>query len=210
MKLPQPLIPLALTFLLHTPLSIAQGKNPVMPGQIPEFPIYVEANTTSKVAENANLNTPLIKIIQQKNWIKVGDRSNGIVGWIQAEDYQNALKAAYPVNTQSVFINVQEKSDKQPASTEIVAYKNGKKLDEKEAKALYQQMKKNQAEKDRAMGQWLRSMNSLFNTLYSETFIMPNLVDHFHPVVFIEQPKPADKKVEKAQKTDQAQKPDKP
>lgn len=169
MKHVQSLIFFTLTLSFSSLLFGAQQEDKKKP-EHPEFPIYVEANKSSKIAEKATLNTPLVKIFEQKDWVKVGDRSNGTVGWVFQEDYKKALEASYQSKTQTVFINVHEKPGQAGDTLEIVAYKNGKKLDTKEAQALYKQLKKEQEERDRAMGQWLRSVNEFFNKAPRDAF----------------------------------------
>jgi hypothetical protein len=168
--------------------SYASNKSEQKPTNIPEFPIYAEINKTNLV-EKANLSTPLVRIFKQDNWIKVADTSNGLVGWVKSDDYKKAIEAWNKPRTQSVLLNITEKESPELHKVEIVAYKNGKKLEDKEAKAIYEQFKKQQATRDQVMRQWFNAMNELFNKTHQTTFLSTPFFEPFpliQPVLIVE------------------------
>lgn len=68
---------------------------------------------------------------------------------------------ANSVYSRLVTINVQDTST-QPGKTKILAYKNGKKLSDKEAKELYHQLSKEQARFDQEMDHfWHQSIKQM-------------------------------------------------
>jgi hypothetical protein len=176
-----------LTLYLFPSFSLAASqKAPEKPIHIPEFPIYVEANKKSKIIKKVPINTPLIAIFKQKDWVKVADRSNGDVGWLSKNDYQKALETWQKSRTQTLWFNTQQKPNEKIA---IVAYKNGKELSEKEARTLYQQIKKRQEAQERAINQWFHSMNAFFNRMQYEMQFGPAWFEPFpviQPIVIVE------------------------
>ncbi|MDE3400997.1 MAG: SH3 domain-containing protein, partial [Coxiella burnetii] len=96
----------------------------------------------------------------QKGWIKVGDPRNGEVGWVNRDQYHEALQKYYQPDIQTVFIRA-EHNEKGKRTIDVVAYKNGKKLTDKEAQQLYEQIKNQQAKESRYMRHVFWDMDKL-------------------------------------------------
>lgn len=122
--------------------------------------LYAKPNSHSPAIGSISTHTPIVTIVSSKNqqWVKVGDHSNGQVGWININDYRHARWASQhqqrsgtnrpphqPLTTStndanSIYITVNNKNGQQ----QITAYKNGKKLNQEQAKRLWQRMQQRQ------------------------------------------------------------------
>ncbi|MCF6777330.1 hypothetical protein L3V83_12235 [Thiotrichales bacterium 19X7-9] len=111
--------------------------------------LYAKANS-DQVIKQVSPSTKLIKVYQKDGWVKVGDPQDGRVGWVNLKQYNQALEAFYQPDIQTVFISRSIGKDHKP-QLNVVAYKNGKQVSEKEAQALYQKLKHKQ---NKEMKQW--------------------------------------------------------
>lgn len=103
--------------------------------------LYQSPSASSTVLTSISLKTPLTAIYHQGDWLKVGNTTNGRVGWINLKEYQAAVKAARHSQVSSVIVSVQQ-MNKQPK--QITVYKNGQKLEGKAAKKAYEEAQKSQ------------------------------------------------------------------
>jgi hypothetical protein len=110
--------------------------------KMPTIKLYADMNN-SKVLADVPWTTQLVPIIRKKGWVKVGLRPSGQVGWINVDQYRKAQRAFYKPNIQTVYINSTEDSKGKP-TVNVIAYRNGQKLSEKQAKAFYEKMIKQQ------------------------------------------------------------------
>lgn len=110
----------------------------------------------------------LVPIFRQGDWVKVGDRSNGQVGWVDIKQYRAARVAYFRPDVQTVFVNSTRSKSGKPTIS-IIAYKNGKKLTDKAARTLYLKMAKQQQQQhdwyrlNHMMWQQERDMDRFFN-----------------------------------------------
>lgn len=105
----------------------------------PTIKIY-ESEDGNKVIDNVKATTPLIKIYQKGEWIKVGNQENGHVGWVNHKQYQEVMDEFNKPDIQTIFISKSMNSDKKP-QINIIAYKNGKPVSKEEADKLYNNFK---------------------------------------------------------------------
>ncbi|MEM9242844.1 MAG: SH3 domain-containing protein [Pseudomonadota bacterium] len=126
--------------------------------QATQVTLYSQPNSKSKSVATITAATALVPIITSDDhqWIKVGDQQTGQVGWINRQAYEKAKWYAWQSNSmmpedplfldhhdhdiRNVYVTVTNKDGKQ----HISAYKNGKKLSDKQAKKLWQNMQKRQ------------------------------------------------------------------
>ena len=97
------------------------------------------------------VNTPLVRIIRQGEWIKVGNQKTGQVGWINLPDYRKAWREYTQPDINNIYVTTTGK-DK---DINIVAYRNGEKLSEDDAKKLYDKLRKQQVQMNR---DWYQKM----------------------------------------------------
>jgi hypothetical protein len=125
--------------------------------------LYLEPNEQSQVLKELQPNTRLISVYQKNDWLKVGNTENGEIGWINLKQYQELLKSIQKEEAivKSVVITVTDKLAEK-GKTEIIAYQNGKKLAEKEAKVLWQQISEQEMHIEKHFMNMQHEMNELF------------------------------------------------
>lgn len=121
--------------------------------------ILYESNNDKKIIQTLPPTVRLVRIYQEGDWIKVGNTTDGTVGWINRLQYQKTLEAFNQANIQEIFISQTMDKDHKP-QIKIVAYQNGKPISEKEAQSLYDKMKKQQ----KLQAQYWQALNQ--NMLY--------------------------------------------
>jgi len=102
----------------------------------------------------------LVLIIQKGKWIKVGDPTDGTVGWINEKQYDRAVQNFYRPNVQTIFIRSDRDSSGQ-SKVDVVVYRNGEKLSGTEATTYYEQVKAQQGKDLKAMQAANRTMEQL-------------------------------------------------
>ena len=118
------------------------------------------------------------------DWLKVGFSDNGQNGWINQEQLDQAWERqrAERADFHSVFMNETIDKHGKPI-VNIVAYENGKRLNDKQAKAMYDAMRENtlkqQAAFSRMNHRFMRMMrhdfaNHLFRDAWMGTDFWPN------------------------------------
>ncbi|MBT8506662.1 SH3 domain-containing protein [Coxiella-like endosymbiont of Rhipicephalus sanguineus] len=122
--------------------------------------LYQSPELKSTVLQKVSPDDELIPIYQKKDWIKVGDLRNGKVGWINREQYRKVFESYYQPDIQTMFIRTEHNYKWKPVIN-VMAYKNGKKLSDEEAKKLYQRIEKQRAEEARYMQQTFWRVNHL-------------------------------------------------
>lgn len=109
--------------------------------------LYQSPNS-KQVITNLPASSHLVPIFRQGDWLKVGNRANGQTGWVNIKQYRAARERYLQPDVQTVFIHTERNHSGKPVIN-IVAYKDGKKLSDKEAKALYSRMAKEQRQQQR-------------------------------------------------------------
>ncbi len=161
-----------------TPKSNVSAGQSVKPEPLKTITLYTLPKKTSAVCATLNSATHIIPIFYQGEWVKVGNPSDGKVGWINIADYRQLLSQRAQPTVRSVFMQ-SEARDHNPPKLNIIAYSNGKQLSNAEALALYQDMQK-QAEQ-----QWL-AMEQLQQTLFNSHSLWPSEI--MRPIIIITQP----------------------
>lgn len=128
--------------------------------KVVNIPLYTDANKNSKVLEQLPIGTQLIPIFRHDNWVKVGDPRNGHTGWIDYTDYLQAQSQTNSNNTQVIY--VQTNNNGKQKSENIIAYQNGKKLSDAQAKALYEKVQKQQQVTNDQFMKMQQQMNAMF------------------------------------------------
>lgn len=128
--------------------------------QAAQVMLYQAPQANAAMVEKVNPSERLVGIFQQGDWIKVGDPHNGQTGWINREQYQQAVNKYFQSSIHTVYIQTAS-NDK--GQSNIVAYENGKKLSDKEAKELYERIQKQQTEQARYMQQMFWNMHNVLD-----------------------------------------------
>jgi hypothetical protein len=157
--------------------------------QEPAVVLYSAPEQNAQVLEKVAPTKPLIPIFRQKEWVKVGDPRDGKVGWVNKKQYRQAMRAWYRPNVKTVFIRSENNKNGKP-EVNIIAYSNGKKLNEAQAKALYKQLQKNENQQWRQMNRFDRQMNKLLSRQMRmmDDNIGPFAAPFMTPVIIINQP----------------------
>lgn len=131
---------------------------------------YAEPNEHSKVVTEVDPTTPFVTIYRTSDWVKVGNQKNGDTGWISLKQYREVVHPK-PV-IQSVVMTVTDQPNK-IEKTEIIAYKDGKKLDDKEARKLWNEMKDRHSQMEKhwrrmhqEMNEWFQNSWEWFNRMF--------------------------------------------
>jgi hypothetical protein len=127
--------------------------------------LYAQPDEKSVVVCSLDQWHRLIPIYRQGDWIKVGKQDDGQVGWVNVKQYHNFMKSWFHPHIKSVIITIDEQSDEK-GKTEIIAYKNGKKLEEKEAKQLSKHFQKNQTEMKKRLSRMQKEMDKMFDSTW--------------------------------------------
>lgn len=130
--------------------------------------LYQSPGLQSTVLQKVISPESLIPIYHKNGWIKVGNLHNGQVGWVNREQYHKAIETYYQPDIQKVFIYIKHNGKEENPVINVVAYKNGKRLSDKEAGQLYQNIEKQQAQASRYMKQAFWRMNHLMADLMVE------------------------------------------
>lgn len=175
------LMGLSLVVVAHA--AFAKTHQAATAGQVK---LYQSANS-KHVTATLPANSHLVPIFRQGDWMKVGNRANGQTGWVNIKQYRAARDAYNQADIQTVFINREKSSSGKPVIN-VVAYKNGKQLSDKEAKALYARMAKQQRQQqrywhrfDHMMQRQEQEMNRLLNDNFMD--MTPPLVLEPGPVM---------------------------
>lgn len=134
--------------------------------------LYSDPDASSKVLEALKPNQNLVPIFHKGDWIKVGNPRDGKVGWINQKQYRSAYEAWYRPSVQTIFVRNDQDKEGKPV-VNIIAYSNGKKLDEKQAKALYERMQQEQQQEMKNVHQLTHQMNHFFereNAMFERDF----------------------------------------
>lgn len=127
--------------------------------------LYARPDKKSDIVCHVDQWHRLIPIYRQNDWIKVGKQDDGKVGWISVEQYRNCMKSWFHPHIKSVIITIDEQRDKE-GKTEIIAYKDGKKLDEKEAKQLLRRFQHNQMQMEKRFHRMHEEMGRMFDSTW--------------------------------------------
>jgi len=130
--------------------------------QQPKVMLFAAPQEQATVLERSSPTKRYIPIYSKGEWLKVGDPSNGKIGWLNKKQYNKAVQAWYKPDVQTFYVS-NEKTKNGKAQVNIVAYKNGKKLDPKEAEALYKKIQKEQRHEWSAMNRFNKKMNRFFD-----------------------------------------------
>lgn len=130
--------------------------------QTVEIKLYAHPSDDAKVIQSLPVSARLVPIFRKGEWVKVGSRHDGAVGWINVKQYHHAKRAYYQRffhdNTETVYIHTEKDGKK---GEKIVAYRNGKKLSDEQADALYKKMQMQQKQQWHEMQRFNRQMNRM-------------------------------------------------
>lgn len=138
--------------LLITSVGFAKSEHhatkPSVQQKVRQVVVYTAPHLNANIVQKVSPAKRLVPIFRQGEWIKIGDPSNGKVGWINREQYRQAMRAFYRPNMQMVFIRTEHNNNGKP-TINVVAYKNGKKLTQEQADKIYKHIQKEQMRESR-------------------------------------------------------------
>ena len=177
MKKPLTLSITALT--LSASIAMAATQN-----NVPTIALYATPSI-GKIVETVPVTTYLTPIFRQQNWLKVGDASNGQVGWINVNNYYKVRDAYYTPTIQTIYVTRSDIDKNGKSTVTVVAYKNGQKVSDTEAKALYAHMLEQQAKEQAWQQQYWNNMNRMLQMQQQE---MDQMFDNAMPVAMMPGP----------------------
>jgi len=101
------------------------------------------APDSNKIVQELPGNAVLVPIYRKGLWCEVGDPATGKVGWVNTQQLEKARQDFYRSDIQTVFIHSSQSPQGKPELS-VVAYVNGKKVSQEDAKRLYQKIRKQQ------------------------------------------------------------------
>jgi len=175
-----------------------------------QLSIYANPSNQSHVIAHISPWTDLVPIYHKKGWLKVGNSKNGQVGWIDLKQYHQLMHKLMTPQMETVVVK-NSKDAMKPGKYKIVAYRNGKPLNEKEAKELLKHMQAQQIKMEHQFDIMQNQMDQMFHhSMMEMDHMMPHLnFDRFpqvEPLVLVIRPadknkaKPAPHKMNKAEK----------
>lgn len=128
-----------------------------------QLALHQKPNQSSKVIDKLQLSklNHYVPFHKQENWVKVGDRDSGQVGWINKQSYKKLMHQAMKPEVHTQYVYSTEKDGK-PV---IHAFENGKKLSEKQAKKVYKTMRKEMKQQQKQFKQQWHQFNKQFEQL---------------------------------------------
>lgn len=134
-----------------------------------DISLYAAPSTKAQIQKHLTPTQRLLPIFTQGEWVKVGLPDDGTVGWINQKQYRQAVAAYYQPKVETFFVQSQSQDAKgENPNMTVVAYHNGKKLTDKEAKALYQQWQQQQEKQNLYFQHWFSQMQNTFNSHMKE------------------------------------------
>jgi hypothetical protein len=97
-----------------------------------DISLYTQPNVASRLIAELPYDTRLVPIFEKGDWLKVGDPSDGAVGWINKTQYMKAMQDAVRAHTQTFVFKEKQQAGKPPV---IKAFHNGKPFQEEKTKA---------------------------------------------------------------------------
>lgn len=159
----------------ETPQKNLNSKDPL------QIKLYAE-NNDKKIIDTVSVATPLVKIYQKDDWIKVGNPKDGTVGWINQKQYQEAKKNLNTLNVQEIFISRTLGKDKQ-SEDKLVVYQNGQPVSEKEAKEIYKNMKKQLEAQQEYWDTFTQNIMNSQNQMLTDFFRVPYWTQPAWPLI---------------------------
>lgn len=167
---------------LTTPVQIAQSATTTK-----SITVYSEPANNAKVIEQVTQSNKLVPIYANGTWLKVGDSTNGQIGWVNSQQYQQLQTAQNNASTTQVVFVESNHSTGAPNSN-IIAYKNGQRLSDAEAKALYAQMTQQQMAMNKQLAAYQAAMNHLLQQdmqAFNNTFATMSNMPVIQPVIVV-------------------------
>ena len=123
---------------LISPFGFAKAKVNTTPTTVA---LYAEPSPHAKVITQIDPRDFFVRIYEKDAWMKIGNPRNGQVGWVSKSDYKAVLENLFKPKVDFTTFTLTAKAMPDAAGKYVVdAYKNGKKLSQKEAQALFNKM----------------------------------------------------------------------
>lgn len=113
--------------------------------------LYRDADTNN-LLEQVPVSEELIPIFKKEGWLKVGVAKTGNVGWVNLQQWHEAKARQLKPKIETFYLySSNDKGEDKPVMN-VIAYRNGERLSDKEAKAQYEHIRKQQqAQREEAM-----------------------------------------------------------
>lgn len=152
--------------------------------------LRAKPSNTARVIARFKLGTHLVAFYKKGDWYKAGDPQTGEVGWYNQHQVARAMQSqlnAPMVEVRDYSVTINKQGDK-PAK--VTAYRNGKKLSDKQAQAFYQSLQQ-RAKKQGML--WQQQMNVMQGQIGQMQQMDASLFNGFdtpivQPVIIIEKP----------------------
>ncbi len=101
---------------------------------------------------------------EKGDWVKVGFSDSGKTGWVNKKQLEHAWMANQEQHStiQTVFVSHQIGKDGKPV-TNVVAYRNGHKISDQQAKKMYENMRVSQLHQEREFARMNRHFQQVMN-----------------------------------------------
>jgi hypothetical protein len=137
-----------------------------------QIALYASPHASSPL-RYLSADTKLVPIYHEKEWVKVGNPSTGNVGWVNTIQVGMARDHFYRPAIQTIYLSSKKGPNGKPLIS-IVAYLNGKKLSNQEAKARYEAIRAEQMRETTLRQELTRFMApDLLGDFNGNVFAMP-------------------------------------
>lgn len=147
--------------------------------------LYAQPDFKAQVVEKVHIGQPLVPIFHQHGWEKVANRHNGNVGWVNVKQYRHTLQQAMQPDIQTVYIQREKVRQGQKPQMTIVAYRNGKKVSDQEAKAIYHRIRHQENMQQRQWMQFDRDMDRQMRFMDQQFAHFPMMMPMWQPVIVV-------------------------
>lgn len=115
--------------------------------------LYDSPNAKAKVVATVDSLQNFVPFYKKDQWLKVGNKKTGATAWLKLPKPQ-----VQQPQIESTFIQLQQTNKQKPT---LLVYQNGKKLNQKQAQAIYRGWQKQQKKMQQQFWQEQRNLNDL-------------------------------------------------
>jgi hypothetical protein len=134
----------------------------------------------------------------KKGWLKAGDPKTGQVGWVNKQQYRQAMRQRMSANKLKIRSSMLEVEQNKGKPVKIIAYKDGKKLSPAASKKRYQQMRRKNQAKHKTLRLQMKQMREQMQQMHKEMKQTFNPATFAPPVVIVKETDPRAQPIGKA------------
>lgn len=130
------------------------------------FNLYASNKDNANIIATPSPTASMVKIYtdpRNDNWVKVGLRKTGQVGWLKRDQYRAVLANLNAPDIQTFYLSRSTTDTSGKQKINIVAYKNGKKVSDQQAQQLYREMRQQQNVENQKVQQFDNAVQNMLH-----------------------------------------------